>query len=212
MDDKEHDPDYWGQLAEAFNDYERNYYGNITCLSEIDQITFMVKNIGPAPGHESAWELCQDIDPTLGTFKRPLRDAAWVKEQFRTFKSSWILIYNNYKASGHHDAEYSEAEFNNYTGGKVIYLYAFVLFNETDMTLANSMMGKTLPNYASNDSGILNDSESCDTPKSLKTSKAYNKKALDIDTTSSTKNKIYVEHTVQSPGSLSTSPRKRSHI
>ena len=155
----------------------------------------MVKNIGPAPGHESAWELCQDIDPTLGTFKRPLRDAAWVKEQFRIFKSSWILICNNYKASRHHDAEYSEAEFNNnYTGGKVIYLYAFVLFNETDMTLANSMMGKTLLNYASNDSGILNDSESCDTPKSLKTSKAYNKKALDIDTTSSTKIK-YMSNT-----------------
>ena len=71
------------------------------------------------------------------------------------------------------------------------------------MTLANSLMGKTLPNYASNDSGILNDSESCDTPKSLKTSKALK---THIDTTSSTKNKIYVEHTVQSPGSLSTSP------
>ena len=83
-------------------------------------------------------------------------------------------------------------------------MYAFVLFNQTDMTLENSM-GKTLTNYAWNDSGVLNDSESCDTPKSLKTSKVYNKKALDIDTTSSTKNIIYVEHTVQSPGSLSTS-------
>ena len=57
----------------------------------------------------------------------------------------------------------------------MICLYAFVLFDETDVTLANSMIGKTLPSYALNDSGILNNSESCDTPKSLKTSKALKK-------------------------------------
>lgn len=205
MDDKEHDPDYWGQLAAEFNNYERNYYENITCSYVIDENTFTTSKCGPGFGHESSWDLCKDIEPTLGTSRRLLRDGAWIKEQYRLFKSSWILIYNNFKASGHQDAEYAEGEFNNYIGGRVIYLYAFVLFKETDMTLVNALIGKTLPEHASNDTGVLGDNSEFKTPKSLKTCKAYNKIQHSVESTAS-RNKIIVEHTMSSPGSnLSTS-------
>lgn len=70
LDDKENSADYYGLLADSFNDYTLFPYKNATAnYSEACPL-----GDEPIPGMEAALDLCQDINPSLGLELRPPRD------------------------------------------------------------------------------------------------------------------------------------------
>lgn len=151
LDDHDNTIDYWGILADAMNDYDKCKY--INCTATVEGVTGTMKR---KPGMETAFTICNEINPSLGLHVRPMRDAAWIKSVLRDFKKDWAVIYSNYTKSGEQDGCDRQEEFARFYQGKEVIMYAFALFGEQDIERHNNMLGKTIPDGAWSDSGILN--------------------------------------------------------
>mmetsp|Transcript_20610 Transcript_20610/g.18760 ORF Transcript_20610/g.18760 Transcript_20610/m.18760 type:complete len:265 (+) Transcript_20610:452-1246(+) len=134
--------------AEKFNDYNRYSYKN-ACI-----IPNALDSIGcykPVIGMESIATLCHDINPSMSG--RPIRNADWLKTQYKELKTKLTVIYNNYHRSGNQDAEnvYDEwVRFSTQFSNDVL-TYARAILENT--VLDN--LGKALPNEVQMDTGAL---------------------------------------------------------
>ena len=93
------DADPYNRLAEKFNDYENYKYQNAVILSN--------RNVNglyePLPGMEELAKFCFDINPSSPG--RPIRDAGWIRTQYRDLKGKISTCFSNYHRSGNQDAE-----------------------------------------------------------------------------------------------------------
>lgn len=174
LDDRDNTIDYWGVITDGFNNYTAHKY--INCTSTLDKTTGELTRL---PSMETAYAICSEINPSLGLAVRPMRDSAWIKSTLREFKKEWAPIYTNYSKSGEQDGCDRQEEFARFYQGKELLMYAFVLFGETDMERFHDLLGKTLPEGASSDTGILvdgaDDLERTTTPTDTRTGKSKNK-------------------------------------
>lgn len=144
LDDKQGRTDYWGVLADHFNNYEGNVYENVASLLEDGA---QVAN----PAMISAWPTVKGINPQQ--LLRPPRDGAWIKEQLGKIKPKFTKCTDNYHKSGNQDAEDQYLEFGNFCQGDEVSLYAFCLFSGELFPIV-SQLGKLLPVAAQGDSGV----------------------------------------------------------
>ena len=97
LDDKEKrvEEDSFQLLSEAFNDYVRYKYQNITFSTTSNGILL------PNPDMKLAYEECKHLNPCDSL--APPRDGGWIKSNLSSLRSQYTLIYEKWGQSGHHD-------------------------------------------------------------------------------------------------------------
>lgn len=151
LDDKENPKDFYGQLADAFNNYVGYPYRNATAMHS-DETPL---GDGPLPGLDTAYEMCKELNPSAGLSTRPSRGGEWIISAHRDFKVDFTKAMKNYKLSGNHDAADPYEEFAKFCFGSEVIMYAFVLFQCEDGSSLNDLLGKLLPDSVARDTGIL---------------------------------------------------------
>jgi hypothetical protein len=84
----------WARLAEMFNDYDTYKYTNAV-IGGIDSLGLPL----PIVGMEKLMLYCDDINPSSPNCH--LRDALWIRTQYRELKTKITVCYSNYKRSGY---------------------------------------------------------------------------------------------------------------
>jgi hypothetical protein len=79
---------------------------------------------------ESITNLCADLNPTDSS--RPVRDAGWLRTQFKALRSSITVVRENFKRSGNQDLENTYDEWVKYCshGSDVVVYSRCVLSDE----------------------------------------------------------------------------------
>lgn len=146
--DAEEPPNYFNQLAEAFNDYENNRYSNAVTVSGAltPQGTYVAR-----PGMELIARYTHDLDPCAEN--RPLRDGAWIRVQLRTLRAKISVCWANFKRSGQQDAENLFDEWCNFSTafGDDVVTYSYAVFTHEML----DHMGKRLADNMQVDTGVL---------------------------------------------------------
>jgi hypothetical protein len=171
MDNKEtrHYEDPWDQLVKEFNDTEKNNYKSVIC-----EKTNLGQCRGPKARCQACHGICCDLDPSQGA--RPIRDVEWMKKVWREIKTSFTIVYGNWKRSGDHEggADPFDVFYDRFAKGDAVHMYTFVLFDAKILYV--NLMGKVLPDEASRDYGSSRDAEgdyhTTQVSKKLKTEKA----------------------------------------
>lgn len=146
--DAEEPPNYFNQLAEAFNDYEGNRYVNAVTVpgALTAQGTYVAR-----PGMELIARYTHDLDPCAES--RPIRDGAWIRIQLRTYRARVSVCWSNFKRSGQQDAENLYDEWCKFstTFGDDIITYSYAIFSHEML----DHMGKRLADNMQVDTGVL---------------------------------------------------------
>lgn len=146
--DADSPPNYYEQLADAFNNYAVNVYQNASIVPGAvnAQGTYVAR-----PGKESIAQYTYDLNPTM--YPRPIRDAGWVRTQLRTMRAKISVVWANFKKSGQQDAENLCDEWVKFSTsfGDDVTTYAFVVFSMEMM----DHMGKRLTDAMAIDTGVL---------------------------------------------------------
>lgn len=140
------DPDAFGLLANAFNDYSRYSYRNPAILYGTDRRP--VSPFQAAPGMEALAAQCWEIDPNSSD--RPTRDGAWVKREWGKMRSILTAIRQNYLKSGNQDTsdKYGEwMKFASKHGDVYCLMIAIIPLGTIDE------LGHALPDDAQRDTG-----------------------------------------------------------
>lgn len=149
------DADPWNRLAEKFNNYEQYKYHNATVKMGVQSSAGLyVAEIGL----ESIALECHELNPSSPG--RPLRDASWVRTQFRDLKTKISVCYNNYRRSGNQDAENRGDAWIKYskTFNNDVVTYAISLLDDGLL----DQMGRALPLEVQRDTGALDQEDSYD--------------------------------------------------
>jgi hypothetical protein len=148
LDTEDPAADPWNRLAEKFNNYEDFQYSNACIVPGARTVTGLYVAV---TGMERISTYCHDINPSQPG--RPLRDASWMRLQWRDLKSKLSICFNNYRRSGNQEAEnlydlwvdYSSA-FNN-----DIITYARAVLNLEEI----NHIGRALPTEVQRDTGAI---------------------------------------------------------
>eukprot|EP01033_Poteriospumella_lacustris_P006522 gene6522-4700_t len=140
----------WARLAEMFNDYDTYKYTNAV-IGGIDSL-----------GMEQLMLYCDDINPSSPN--RPLRDALWIRTQYRELKTKITVCYSNYKRSGYQDAQNKFDEWVKFCTpfSNDVVVYAGALFDVEGM----EPLGRALPIDVQRDTGAIDPADTRDVPRS----------------------------------------------
>jgi hypothetical protein len=148
--------DPFQQLAEEFNDYERNIYYNCCLEYFMNPVTRTATEKKDSlglpvyvPGLECIGKLCYDINPTSAN--RPMRDGGWIRSTYRSIRPNITKALENYNKSGNQEAENIFDEWVNFSShfGDDVCVYARAVLN----TELLDQLGKALPSNMKRDSG-----------------------------------------------------------
>jgi hypothetical protein len=168
LDSKDPRADPYNRLAEKFNDYEHCRYQNAVVVpNKLSQHGCYI----PVAGMESLALHCHDINPTATG--RPIRDAGWIRTQYKDLKSKITICFQNYEKSGNQEAEnvYDEwAKFSCSFSNDAV-TYARALFPDSMM----DQLGRALPSEVQRDTGVV---DAANTYDSRVADEARRKKAV----------------------------------
>ena len=146
LDTDDPDADPWNRLAAKFNDYDTFNYTNAVVQPNV----LTSKGLPVAvPDMQALLEYCLDINPCVRD--RPLRDAGWLRTQFRDLKGKISVCFNNYRRSGNQEAENIYDEWVKFSSHNDVIVYSRAILDDSDM----DQLGRALPTAVQRDTGAL---------------------------------------------------------
>lgn len=141
-------------LAIAFNDYINNIYYNPVYIFDD------TGNKLPASGYESAFNICQDFDPTK--VNRPPKTGTEINEKFNSLRWKYDQTYEVYKKKTDEDGDGDlNTIFFSKCGGDAKLLYCFLLWRDE----CTGYSSRSIPTDFSVDSGIIGQPDTFVSPK-----------------------------------------------
>jgi hypothetical protein len=176
LDSSDPTADPWNRLAEKFNDYEGFKYTNACIVPNVRSPTTGL--YVPVAGMEQIATYCYDFNPTQTG--RPIRDASWVRTQWRDIKGKIAICFNNYSSSGNQE---EENQFDSWVPFAIgfnndVLIYARSILNFEDM----NNIGRALPKEVQRDTGAVDPDDTFDRRKAA----AYARKRQRLEASNST--------------------------